>query len=135
MEVQRGMGRQKNYLPIRKKLYLFGKECSTLISWALEHTVETSISMESRGYGVTRRTTFHMFSFRITDGIWCAFCLLFDFIWGIFYAKRVFVTYYFPEILIPMQLATWLGMGVFIILMGSVLLHEIVTIQIGEKFV
>lgn len=135
VEVQHGMGRKTEYLSIRKKLYCFGKECSTLISWALEHTIETAISMESRGYGVTRRTTFHLFSFRKTDGIWCALFLLLDFIWGIFCVKRVFVTYYFPKILVPLQLTTWIGIGVFTILMGSVLLYEIGAYQIGKEFV
>ena len=45
----------------------FVKEISILISWCLENSIDTSISMESRGYGIGKRTSFHRFRWHIYD--------------------------------------------------------------------
>lgn len=45
----------------------FVKEVSILISWSLESAIETSDSMESRGYGLKGRTSFHLFKFTPRD--------------------------------------------------------------------
>lgn len=45
----------------------FVKEISILISWCLENSIDTSISMESRGYGIGKRTSFHRFRWHICD--------------------------------------------------------------------
>ena len=44
------------------------KEVSILISWSLESSIETSDSMEARGYGLKGRTSFHLFKFTARDG-------------------------------------------------------------------
>lgn len=49
---------------------------STLTEWSLEASMETAQSMEARGYGSKRRTSFHMFRFRNNDGIVLALVLL-----------------------------------------------------------
>lgn len=46
------------------------KEVSILISWSLEASIETSDSMEARGYGLRGRTSFHLFKMSPTD--WAA---------------------------------------------------------------
>ncbi len=46
-----------------------GTRLATLAEWSLETSVETAQSMEARGYGKRRRTSFHMFRFRKCDGI------------------------------------------------------------------
>ena len=43
------------------------KEVSILISWSLEASIETSDSMEARGYGLKGRTSFHLFKFTDRD--------------------------------------------------------------------
>lgn len=43
------------------------KEVSILISWSLEASIETSDSMEARGYGLHGRTSFHLFKMSPTD--------------------------------------------------------------------
>lgn len=40
---------------------------TTLIGWSLENAVEQADSMKARGYGIKRRTTFHLFHFRKRD--------------------------------------------------------------------
>lgn len=54
------------------------RDLSVLVSWSLEESIETSVSMEVRGYGIQRRTSFHLFRFRKRDGIsLCGIILLF----------------------------------------------------------
>lgn len=43
------------------------KEVSILISWSLEAAIETSDSMEARGYGLPGRTSFHLFRMKPSD--------------------------------------------------------------------
>ena len=45
------------------------KEVSILISWSLEAAIETSDSMEARGYGLPGRTSFHLFKLTPTDKV------------------------------------------------------------------
>lgn len=40
---------------------------STLLGWSLENTVEQADSMKARGFGIKRRTTFHLFRFESRD--------------------------------------------------------------------
>lgn len=49
------------------KLRQVCKEISILISWSLEASIETSDSMEARGYGLPGRTSFHLFKLSRTD--------------------------------------------------------------------
>ena len=42
---------------------------SALVSWALEHAVDTGSSMKARGYGLRGRTHFSPFRFAFRDGI------------------------------------------------------------------
>ena len=49
------------------------KEVSILISWSLEASIETSDSMEARGYGLKGRTSFHLFKFTARDARLLAF--------------------------------------------------------------
>lgn len=46
-----------------------GTRLATLTEWSLENSASTAQSMEARGYGRRRRTSFHMFKFRVRDGI------------------------------------------------------------------
>jgi len=77
-EGQVGMGRYNNpYSKKKNVLYAFMgfiekirhriKEISILISWSLENSIETSNSMESRGYGLKGRTSYHRYILKKTD--------------------------------------------------------------------
>lgn len=44
------------------------RNLSTLLTWSMENAVETADSMKARGYGLCRRTTFHLFRFDSRDG-------------------------------------------------------------------
>ncbi len=59
-----------------KKLHLALQNMSTLLGWSLENTVEQADSMKARGYGLKRRTTFHLFYFRKRDIRFLIFLLL-----------------------------------------------------------
>ena len=77
-EGQKGLGlapSKKNFLARGR---FFAKELSVLVSWSLEGSIETSMAMESRGYGVGHRTSFHLFRFRRMDALFLViFCLLY----------------------------------------------------------
>lgn len=73
-----------------------GKELSVLVSWSLESAVETSLSMESRGYGTGRRTSFHLFRIRREDRILGILLLLLFGMVIFMVGKGCFETAYFP---------------------------------------
>lgn len=95
---QKGMGRGNGKLSFTGKCKMLLKELSILISWSLESSIETSISMESRGYGTGPRTSFDLFRFTKRSGIWCVLFLgLYGFaLWEL--ANGNFQTSYFPAI-------------------------------------
>ena len=43
------------------------RHMSALLGWSLENTVEQADSMKARGYGLRKRTTFHLFRFETKD--------------------------------------------------------------------
>lgn len=49
------------------KLHTALRHTSTLIGWSVENAVEQADSMKARGYGIRRRTTFHLFHFDSRD--------------------------------------------------------------------
>ncbi len=75
-DAQRGMGRDGGAMTFWKRGKLLLKELSILISWSLENSITTSMSMESRGYGSGKRTSFHLFVFGWEDGAWLVLLLL-----------------------------------------------------------
>ncbi|MCL2578744.1 MAG: energy-coupling factor transporter transmembrane protein EcfT [Oscillospiraceae bacterium] len=50
------------------------RNISALLSWSMENAVEMADSMKARGYGIRRRTTFHLFRFDSRDSV--ILCLL-----------------------------------------------------------
>lgn len=82
---------------IIQKARQFTKELSILISWCLENSIDTSVSMESRGYGIGKRTSYHRFKMKMVDKI---FLPVFLFVSGVVIyvlCTGGFATYYFPE--------------------------------------
>lgn len=54
------------------------RHTSTLVGWSLEGAVEQTDSMKARGYGLKRRTTFHLFHFDSRDlRFFCSVMILF----------------------------------------------------------
>lgn len=85
----------------------FGRELSVLISWSLESAVETSLSMESRGYGTGRRTSFHLFRVRREDRVLGILLLLLFGLATFMVGKGCFETAYFPAF--RMTEMSWMG--------------------------
>ena len=56
-------GNQTTFDKLKKAI----RNVSTLLGWSLENTVEQADSMKARGYGIKRRTTFHLFRFESKD--------------------------------------------------------------------
>lgn len=49
------------------KVHTALRHTSTLVGWSIENAVEQADSMKARGYGIRRRTTFHLFRFDSRD--------------------------------------------------------------------
>lgn len=45
------------------------RNLSALLTWSMENAIQTADSMKARGYGVRRRTTFHLFFFDTRDAL------------------------------------------------------------------
>lgn len=74
------------------------KEVSILISWSLEASIETSDSMEARGYGLPGRSSFHLFKFTERDKKLTAYILITGIISTIGCALGETTIYYYPAI-------------------------------------
>ena len=93
-----GLGMVPKEASFLKRARHFARELSVLISWSLEGTVETSISMESRGYGAGKRTSFHRFRFRPEDGWFVVVFLILSGIETGMAAAGCYEVYYYPEV-------------------------------------
>lgn len=95
-EAQRGM----LYLEgkgVYRRTKQFAKELSILLSWCLENSIDTSISMESRGYGIQRRSSYHRFCMKKRD---VSLLFVFLFLGGISLSaicSGCLGVYYFPK--------------------------------------
>ncbi len=65
---QRYLGRNFSHASLGKRARQLGKEISILIAWSLEAGIETSDSMEARGYGLKGRSCYRLFRFDRRDG-------------------------------------------------------------------
>jgi len=74
---QKCLGRDDRTKSFSTRLRLYGKELSILLSWSLEASLETSDSMNARGYGLRGRTNYHLFRFTGRDAaVLTLICLL-----------------------------------------------------------
>lgn len=97
-EAQTGLGRNGDEAVWWKRIQNFIRELSVLISWSLEDSVETAMSMESRGYGVGKRTWFHLFRFGKEDIVWCVYLVVMFAGMYICQFQGKLQAYFFPEI-------------------------------------
>jgi len=65
---QAGLGRRAGDMRPWARLRLAMKKASIVVSWSLENSINTTSSMESRGYGSGRRSQAHLFRFVTNDG-------------------------------------------------------------------
>ena len=80
------------------KLRQVTKEVSILISWSLEAAIETSDSMEARGYGLPGRTSFHLFKMTPTDKVLLAGTGISGIIAAVGCALVKTSIYYYPKV-------------------------------------
>ena len=96
-EAQYGIGRNPKDMKAINRFKFTIKKVSILISWSLENSMNTTMSMESRGYGVRRRSSFHLYQFKKKDAIFMIVIfalLIFPFITLV---TNGFKVYFFPE--------------------------------------
>lgn len=57
------------YKSLRKRLYIFFRSFSALITWLIESSADSADSMYARGYGLSGRSTYSIYRFRKSDFI------------------------------------------------------------------
>lgn len=106
------------------------KEVSILISWSLEASIETSDSMEARGYGLHGRTSFHLFKMSPTDWMVLVAVLVTGTIAAIGCILGKTSIYFYPVI----QFAEWDVMRVITLISFALLLAVPMILDItGER--
>lgn len=100
-EGQKCMGRNISHGSFIFRIRQFFKEVSILISWSLEEAIETSDSMEARGYGLRGRTSFHLYHFSKRDIQSIILILLLGSIPLTLCFMGKTDIYYYPEIMFP----------------------------------
>jgi len=93
-----GLRGVENKNGIFEKIGHFVNEFSTLITWSLESSMETSMSMESRGYGLKGRTSFNRFRFTLKDTFTIIIMLVCFVMAVIPIAGKKLAVYYLPVI-------------------------------------
>ena len=95
-EAQVAMGKKAKGIGLYNRAKQFMKEISILIAWSLEASIDTSDSMEARGYGLKGRTSFHLFKWKKRDCVWIVVILWISSvcIYGI--VENSVQVYYFP---------------------------------------
>lgn len=94
----RGMGRDYRTQKFPANIRILVAEMSVLLSWSLEGSLDTSDSMEARGYGLGKRTGYHLFRFKMRDAIWSGGLAVCFGICIFFMAGGWYRAYYFPAI-------------------------------------
>lgn len=76
---------------------------STLITWALESSIDTAASMKARGYSLPRRTSFSLFKFDSRDGLFAGIMLIITVIMSVLFVGGKYAFSYYPYISYPVQ--------------------------------
>lgn len=100
IKAQKGLGVDMSHGNLLKRIKNGIKIMSVTVTWMLENSVETSISMKCRGYGTGKRTFFSLYSFSRRD--FAALCFLAVtsgyVLWG--YSLETMYFSYFPVLVI-----------------------------------
>ena len=106
------------------------REVSILISWSLEAAIETSDSMEARGYGLKGRTSFHLFKMTERDTAVLVIVCFFGIVTSIACITGCTDIYYYPEIVRGDEtLFRWVSFLSYVLLLSVPLVTDI----IGER--
>lgn len=106
------------------------KEVSILVSWSLEAAIETSDSMEARGYGLKGRTSFHLFKMTERDIAVLVIVCFFGIVTSIACIMGYTDIYYYPEIRMGDEtLFRWVSFFSYVLLLAVPFMTDI----IGEK--
>lgn len=90
---------QTNSLPGKIKQVV--KKISILISWSLESSIETADSMVARGYGLSGRSSFHLYKWSVRD--WALLGLIVASFAGVCFAGAGGITeiVFYPKMRVP----------------------------------
>lgn len=122
------MGRQGGNM--FQRIRITCKEVSILISWSLEAAIETSDSMEARGYGLKGRTSFHLFKMTERDTAVLVIVCFFGIVTSIACITGCTDIYYYPEIVRGDEtLFRWVSFLSYVLLLSVPLVTDI----IGER--
>lgn len=124
-DVQKGMGYTREQTGIMDRGRMLGKELSILVSWSLENSMDTAISMEGRGYGLGKRSCFHSFRWNKRD----TFLMIMEMGLGISVLVSIgtgaFQTDFFPMFQMrAINSVVGIGIGCYAILLALPLLLE-----------
>lgn len=109
---------------------------SALITFTLENSVDTSLSMNGRGYGLSHRTSFSLFKFTKRDCLMIAVNIVL--ISLVFFAigNRAIEFYFYPIVsqLTPDTLATvsYVTYGILVFIPFAVEIKEVITWKLSE---
>ena len=126
-EAQDGMGRKIEQIGLMGKARQFIKELSILISWSLESSIETSISMEARGYGLKGRTSYSRYILNKSDIAMAAYilCLFVIAVAGIITGKVQM--FYLPRIYMEhLTVGSYVTVGAFALLGCLPLIYDLI---------
>lgn len=114
----------------------FLKECSILTAWSLESAIETSDSMEARGYGLKGRSSYHLFRWERRDSALLAAILLAGSISvGAVLTGRTDIWYYPKIVFLKQDGYFWISLVVYGLLCVLPFLLEIMERESHHGFV
>lgn len=96
---QRYIG-HKNQKGIFRKVENTIKKVSVLIGWSLEAAIESGNSMESRGYGLKGRTSFHLYKMKTSDFVIISALAILNILFVGLWINKGENTLFFPEVTI-----------------------------------
>ncbi len=127
---QKGIGNGIGKSRVKDKIKNGLSVLSVTVTWALENAVETSDSMKARGYGLSGRSAFSIFTFKKKD----ALCLFLEILLGMYSAVGAILGKisfdYFPTYkmasLTPYAISVYVSYLIFMILPIIIELAEVI---------
>ena len=102
------------------------KTFSILVTWAFENSIDTANIMRARGYGLKKRTTFHLYKFELRDVIFLLFIIVFFSLNVYLYFAFNLRFYYYPQLaLIKLDLIHIITYLTYVLLLLSPIIVEI----------
>lgn len=96
------------------------------VSWAFESSIDMLDSMSARGYGVNKRTHYHLFHFSYKDTVYISMVLILFMIGSIGYFFRFKNFYYYPMIILePFQFIDYFYIVSFVLIILLPLIWEV----------